>query len=224
MRKLSILLIAVASLAFVACNNSAKPTEDTHAHDTHADGTEHSHADHTSTLGTATYIVNNAESVVNWEGDKAIGGDKHFGTINIVAGKIETKDDAIVAGKFSIDMTSIDAVDMKDSPEYKAKLEGHLKNEDFFNVTEFPVATLEITDGSDLNAVKANLTIKDKTQEIVFPVSASVTDGVAKFSTAFEIDRTKYGVVFNSGNFFTDLAKDKIINDEIKFKVELVAK
>jgi len=60
-------------------------------------------------------------------------------------------------------MSTITNTDIE-SPKYKAMLEGHLKNKDFFNVEAFPLATITI-----INAVRgsgnsykimANLTIK----------------------------------------------------------------
>ena len=35
------------------------------------------------------------------------------------------------------------------------------------------------------------------------------------------IDRTKWGIVYNSGNFIKDLAANKIIKDEIEFEIQL---
>jgi chromosome segregation protein len=116
------------------------------------------------------------KSTVKWIGTKLKG--KHNGTVKIADGNILVKDNKVVGGKFSLDMTSIDDVDMKDDAKMKAKLEGHLKSEDFFNVEKFPKATFEITtiseEGASVN-VTGNLTIKDVTKSVTFP--AKITYG-----------------------------------------------
>jgi polyisoprenoid-binding protein YceI len=100
--------------------------------------------------------------------------------------------------------------------EWKQKLDGHLKAPDFFNVDSFPTAKLAIKsfDGINLNA---DLTIKEVTKTISVPASVSINDGNLEGSAEFAINRTDYGVVYGSDNFF-ELAKDKVISDEIKFK------
>jgi polyisoprenoid-binding protein YceI len=59
-------------------------------------------------------------------------------------------------------MTSMANTDL--SPEYGAKLMGHLKSVDFFDVASHPMATLVINEASKFKknkaTVKANATIK----------------------------------------------------------------
>ena len=43
-----------------------------------------------------------------------------------------------------------------------------------------------------------------------------------RFLTNFKINRTKWGVVYNSGNFFEDLG-DYMIKDEIEFDIFLLS-
>jgi len=50
----------------------------------------------------------------------------------------------LTGGSFEVDMTSINAADL--TGEYKAKLEGHLKSDDFFGIETFPVSNLTFTE------------------------------------------------------------------------------
>lgn len=159
------------------------------------------------------------KSTVKWIGTKLKG--KHNGTVKIADGNILVKDNKVVGGKFSLDMTSIDDVDMKDDPKMKAKLEGHLKSEDFFNVEKFPKATFEITsiteEGASVN-VTGNLTIKDITKSVTFP--AKITYGADKkpvSATAnFNINRQLWNITYPG-------QPDNLIKDEINLDLNLSA-
>lgn len=96
---------------------------------------------------------------------KVVGG--HVGTIAIKNGQISIDKNKIVGGEFMIDMNSLQCTD---SP----KATGHLKNEDFFNVPQYPSAKFVITkvdNSKSTPTVTGNLTIKDKTKSISFPIN-----------------------------------------------------
>ena len=104
--------------------------------------------------------------------------------------------------------------------EWKEKLDGHLKAEDFFGVDKFKTATLVFKNISTKNktnyTVTADLTIKGITKPVTFDI---VINGNAA-SSVVKIDRTKYDIKYGSGSFFTDLG-DKTINDEFELKINL---
>lgn len=165
------------------------------------------------------YIVDNAASSITWTGSKPIG-DSHTGTINLNAGTLVGNGDAFVHGRFTIDMTTI-----TDS-ENSARLENHLRSEDFFNVVTHPIATLEIISATPTNGgyeITANLTIKEITNEITFPATVTIADGTINASADITFDRSKWDVRYGSGAFFSDLGDD-LINDEIELQVVIVAK
>jgi polyisoprenoid-binding protein YceI len=150
--------------------------------------------------------VNTNNSTVKWTGSKV--ASEHEGTINVQSGVLDFDHGLLVGGNFVFDMNSIKNTDIE-SEEYSTKLDNHLKNEDFFNVAEFPTALLTITnakkrDGDDYY-IFADLTIKGKTHPITF--SAVVTLEELSFSAIanIKIDRTKWDVTYNSGNFFENL-------------------
>ena len=73
-------------------------------------------------------------SDVHWWGYKIVKTEasSHDGTVKVKSGNLVLKNGAVVGGDFVLDMTSINATDL--SGEGKTKLEGHLKNGDFFEV------------------------------------------------------------------------------------------
>ncbi|MDG1518545.1 MAG: YceI family protein [Flavobacteriales bacterium] len=162
------------------------------------------------------YTIVDSSSVLNWEGSAV--GKAHFGTVNY-KGTVKVADGKLIGGELVFDLTTIDTKDLEG--EYKNKLDGHLKAADFFNVDSFPNAKLDIT-AFNAGEISANLTIKEVTKAITFPGTVTITEEAVNASAEFTINRTEYGIVYGSGNFF-DLAKDKIISDDIKFKVTATA-
>lgn len=155
------------------------------------------------------------ESSVKWKGYKVTG--EHFGTIDLKEGVLSFEGDKLVGGNVVVDMASIKVTDIEG--EYADKLEGHLKNDDFFGVEKYPTATLKFTKvgghGTHYH-VTADLTIKGITAPVSFEMS--VKDGAA--TAKFKIDRTKYDIKYGSASFFDNL-KDKAISDEFDIDVAI---
>ena len=166
--------------------------------------------------------VNTENSTVKWKGSKI--SSSHEGTVNILKGNLNIDHGTLVAGQFSIDMQSLATTDM--SEEYNKKLDGHLKNEDFFNVSEFPTASITITNAvrgsGNSYKVVADLTIKGITHPITFAADVNVNGKNFLATAKIKIDRTKWDIKYNSGNYFKDLG-DKLILDEIEFDIFLLS-
>ena len=166
--------------------------------------------------------VNTENSTVKWKGSKI--SSSHEGTVNILKGNLNIDHGTLVAGQFSIDMQSLATTDM--SEEYNKKLDGHLKNEDFFNVSEFPTASITITNAvrgsGNSYKVVADLTIKGITHPITFAADVNVNGKNFLATAKIKIDRTKWNIKYNSGNYFKDLG-DKLILDEIEFDIFLLS-
>jgi len=165
------------------------------------------------------FSVNVDSSTLNWKGYKPTGS--HTGTINLVSGNIVLKDNSITGGNFVTDMNTI-----KDA-DGSAKLEGHLKSEDFFEIAVFPISKFEITEIANKGEriqVTGNMTIKGITKQITFPATLLVNeDSLSLTSDTFQINRADFNVKFKSKSFFNDL-KDKFVDDEFDFQVTVVAK
>ena len=161
-------------------------------------------------------------SVLNWKGSKPTGS--HNGTVALKSGNLDVKNGLLNGGVFVVDLTTIKNLDMAGS-DGAAKIEGHLKGDDFFDVEKYPTSTFTITkvkkDGSKL-AVTGNLQIKDVTKSITIPAMISTESGVTVFkSEVFNINRADFNVKYGSKSFFDNL-KDKFIDDmmEMSFVVK----
>lgn len=166
------------------------------------------------------YTVDASKSSITWIGKKVTGS--HNGTIALQSGTLAVNGKSVTGGNFTIDMNSI-----KDA-EGSAKLEGHLKADDFFGVAKFPTSSFVITKvaGSGANVtVSGNLTIKGITKPLSFPATVTVNaDGTASaLAGKIVVDRTKYDIKYGSKSFFDSIG-DKAINDEFELAVKLVAK
>jgi len=173
------------------------------------------------TFSFTTMIENKREikvenSKVIWKGYKVTGS--HQGTIALKSGSLTFKDDKLSDGEFIINMTTITSTDLEG--EYKGKLEGHLKSDDFFGVKKNPTATLVFnkvnSTGKNSYKVTGDLTIKGKTNTIVFALSVYGN----KANVSLKIDRTKFDVRYGSTSFFDGL-KDKAIYDEFDLVADL---
>lgn len=156
------------------------------------------------------------KSEVVWKGYKVTGS--HEGTIAIQSGSLTFEDEKLTGGEIVINMTTINTTDLEG--EYKGKLDGHLKSDDFFGVANHPTATLVFKDvtasGKNAYAVSGELTIKGKTNPVTFTISIYGS----KATASLKIDRTEYDVRYGSTSFFDGL-KDKAIYDEFDLVADL---
>ncbi len=156
------------------------------------------------------------KSKVIWKGYKVTGS--HEGTIAIKSGFLNFEADKLTGGEFVIDMTTINTTDLEG--EYKGKLDGHLKSDDFFGVAVHPTAKLVFAKvkatGKNAYKVTGDLTIKGKTNSITFEISIYGN----KATATLKVDRTKYDVKYGSTSFFDGL-KDKAIYDEFDLVSDL---
>ena len=166
----------------------------------------------------AVYTVDAAQSKVVWKGTKVSGF--HEGTVDIKSGSVNVDNGTITGGNFVLDMNTISSTDLEG--EYKEKLDGHLKADDFFAVATNPEASFTITEvkqGATANdlVISGNLTIKGVSKNITFDAKIDeVTDTTVKSSADFNIAREDWGVNYEG-------KKDDLISKEINFKVSLVA-
>ena len=179
-------------------------------------------------VGTAndTLIVDLENSTINWIGRKVTG--EHSGTLNLSDGFVIWNGKSITGGKITVDMNSIKNTDIE-SPEWKQKLEGHLKAEDFFHTDSFPHAILEIKRQTTImkenktihEGVIADLTIRGMTHEIKFPFILTQSKNILIGEGSVDIDRTLYNIQYKSGKFFDDLG-DHLIYDDFtaQFRVQ----
>ena len=164
------------------------------------------------------YNIETVQSQITWTG-REVSTSYHYGTLDFVSGNFEISNGAIVNGEFIVDMTSINNQDMEG--DRKARLEGHLKSDDFFSVESYPTAAISINSSELISDgkwnVSADLSIKGFTHPVNFEMISS-EDG---WSANLVFDRSKYDVRFRSGSFFENLG-DKLIYDDIELSINLI--
>jgi len=212
MKKLNVIIL-ILSVLFISCKEKAK--EEKNTEEVKTDVQE---------IPDAIYSVDTESSELIWIGFKPTGA--HNGTVAVKEGSLEIIGGKLTTGKFEFDMNTITVLDMPEDDEFNAKLKGHLKSGDFFDVENNPTSTFEIVvvdSKSEEIYIKGNLTIKGITKSIEFPVQLTAfDDGVKLTSKAFKIDRTEFDIRFKSQKFFNDL-KDQFINDEFEISFEINA-
>mgnify|MGYP000395000556 CR=1 FL=1 len=110
------------------------------------------------------------------------------------------KDGKLVSGVFVADLKNFTVDDLEG--EWEKKFLTHMKSDDFFEVEKYPKSKLKIKSVKDGKAT-ADLTIKDKTNEVTFDLKEK--DGA--YTGVLKFDRTKFGMIYGSGDFFKNLGE-----------------
>lgn len=216
-KKRFLLTIFAGSLFFAACTDAPK-----------ADNAETTDAQNVEEVSGTPYKANLAESKIEWVGTKPVG--RHNGTFVLKDGSLIVSGDDLKGGSFIIDVSSVTPVDQ--DAEGNAKLQVHLKSEDFFHVEKYPEGTFEITSVTEgvenkdalvmkdaTHTITGNLTLKGVTKSISFPARV-VKDGDRITADAnFNIDRTQWNIVYGND----ESLGDKFIRPEVNLQVHLVA-
>lgn len=170
--------------------------------------------------------VDTNTSVINWKGYKVLGS--HEGTIMLKNGQLDMTDGVLSGGSFEIDMNSINCTDL--TGEYKGKLEGHLKSDDFFGVASFPTASFVVTKVVSRGTpgdykVIGDLTIKEATESIRFNVKVAEEDGQQIATGETTIDRSDFNIRYGSGSFFDNLGDNTIYDEfDLSFRLNVTEK
>lgn len=176
-----------------------------------------------SVLNLVNSKIDLQKSTLTWKGGKVVGGS-HEGTLKIKSGNIESKGGKLTGGTFEIDMNSLEVTDIQGGG--KAKLEGHLKSDDFFSTDKHSTAKIALTkvksSGKDKYNIDGNLTIKGQTHPVSFTATQSTNaEGKSVFTANITVDRSKYDVRYGSKSFFDGLG-DNVIKDDFQVFVSLV--
>lgn len=218
---LNLVLIAGITMGTVACKNDKQNAVEVGEAQDVATPTEEA----------VTYEIDTTASTIKWRGTKPTG--EHQGIIDIEAGSLTVTGEEINSGKVTIDMNSITVTDEGLEEKKRTNLENHLKGTvegketDFFNVKKYPTASFEITGMTEVDGKKmlqGNLTIKEETKNIQFPVKTSIADEeITLESETFTIDRTDWKVNYGSKSVFDNLG-DNFISDDMELTINVKAK
>lgn len=173
------------------------------------------------------YNIDIEKSKVNWT-CKGVG-KQHTGYVKIQSGKINIDTKTITGGFVYINMKSITNTDITDAG-FNKNLVDHLKSKDFFASATYPTSTFKIlkTERFDVAEGKPNykiygeLTIKNTKKPIEFLSTISYTKKSIRVTGDIVLNRTEWGITYNSGNYFQDLG-DKLIEDNINLSLDIFA-
>ncbi len=89
------------------------------------------------------------------------------------------------------------------------RLTNHLKNPDFFDVRKHPKITFgatKIVQESDTKAaITGDLTLLGKTVSVTVPAEVTKHENSVELTTAFKIDRTRWGMNYGAGRVDNDV-------------------
>jgi len=217
-KSIFMLLLAVSTIFVFSCKSETKTNTTEATASTTTTAKEKAPEAKEVVNDKTNYMVDVANSSLSWLGSKAIG-DQHKGSLKLKDGSFIITEGKIMAGQATIDMNSINSADLEG--KWKLKLEGHLKSPDFFDVANYPTATINIK-ANKADGFNGELTMRGVTKPVTIPATiAQDGDNYIVTIAPFNIDRTEWGVKYNSGKFFQNL-KDKLIKDEIQVSGKIV--
>lgn len=177
----------------------------------------------------ARYVVDTEQSIVNWFGRNKT--TTHRGTLRFSSGEFSFNNGGL-KGAFEVDMTSIKDIDLEGDP-LQPYLIGHLMSADFFYVDMFPRASFTITSARRIEAVPSSphnfsvqgvFNLRGVKKEIEFLATASPRqDGEVRIEAHFDIDRTRWGVIYGSSRFYEHLGYH-LVYHPISLQLRLVAR
>lgn len=167
--------------------------------------------------GAKSLSIAAAQSKVIAIGTKVTG--RHEIAFPIKEGQITVSDDKCIAGgKITMDLSKLEVLDLQG--DLKAKLEGHLRSEDFFLTEKYPEAVFEITGCEKANGdtvfLSGNLTMRGQTKNIKFPAVLHLHDGGLRAKANFNINRQEWGIAYKG-------KADDLIRDEVNINLDITA-
>ena len=160
------------------------------------------------------YAIDPKVSQLTWTGYAEVGSWAPSGTIQLAKGQLTRNGSQIGGATLLLDMTTI--------RHENGQLQTHLRDEAFFDVARFPTATFVLRSLTNATAT-GQLTVKGVTKPVTFPVVVSQEGDALRIKGRAVIDRTQFGIRYNSTNFFSDLG-DQAIKNEFALTFDVVAK
>ncbi len=207
MKNILLIIIALVLLGggfYYFTNRSADPVANTQETNETPSNTQD------VTVEEGAYTVDEEASQLEWFGTRIVGRS-HTGTVPFKTSSIVVIDGE-VQGSIYFDIPNITS--------NNEDLTEHLLSGDFFEIENYPEAVFVI--GSAQNGIiSGQLTIKDNTESISIPVIVTETDSTVVLEGQTIIDRTDFGMTYESGTFFQALG-DKAIRDDVDISFVLV--
>ena len=176
------------------------------------------------------FTADTERSVIYWTGRNLF--NHHTGTVGLRGGSVSLDAGRLTAADFSVDFDTATSTDLKDS-SLVAALIGHLKSDDFFDVSNYPEirfvltkSTLisETSDGRANTRIEGDFTLRGQTHPLAFDALIAVDGKGDLYAQAeFELDRTIWGANYGSGRIFERLGMH-VVNDLVHLHLKLVAR
>jgi polyisoprenoid-binding protein YceI len=163
---------------------------------------------------TSTYQALPTASQLTWMGYAEVGDWAPSGTLQLRRGTFMYEGNTLRKGRFEFEMKTITHTD--------AQLQKHLRGADFFDVERFPVAVFVLREVVEGQAV-GELTLKGITKPVRFPIIITPQPEGLRIKGTATVDRTQFGVNYNSSSFFQNLGSYAIRN-EFTLAFDVVAK
>ncbi len=216
MTRFSIFFFTLTLLTIVSCTHSKENNS-----------SEKSTAvDFPSNSAEEIFSVDSMQSLIYWFGSSPAGS--HNGLIKISKGTLQFTNKNLVSGEIHADMRTIKNLDIQDAADRK-DLEDHLVGEDFFNAAAFPYSVFKITHVENVSDslfnvfVTGELTVRNATHPLKIKGTLTRSNDRVMISVPeFKIDRTEYGIMYQSKKILASL-KDGFINDEIALSIKMTA-
>lgn len=164
--------------------------------------------------GKLTLPVDTKASSLHWTGHAEVGSYAPAGTLRFREGQLAFAGECFLGARLLVDMSSME--------QSNTDLVQHLLSADFFDVEHYPTAVIEI-ERFERGTVFGSLTIRGKATPFESPVRVSETGGQFSVSGKVSLDRTRYGIVYNSTSFFSGLG-DKAIRNQFDVEFTVVGK
>ena len=182
----------------------------------------------TVTLPDGQYMVDPEASQVEWTGRNP--NSRHIGTVDIATGVISINYGQIT-GAVEIDMNTIHNINLE-GDELQPVLEAHLRSDDFFFTKMFPKAVFSFKEAKRIEPgwltspnyhVEGELNLRGISADLEFDATvALIEDGSLIMEAHFDIDRTRWNVIYGSTRFFEYLGMHKVF-DLLSFQIRMIA-
>ena len=173
------------------------------------------------------YSVDADTSQVEWAGRNP--NTRHIGTVDITKGVIDIKDGTIT-GTVEIDMNTIHNINLE-GDELQPVLEAHLRSDDFFFTKIFPKAVFTFKKAKPIEPgwltspnyhVEGELNLRGISAGLEFDATvAPIEEGTFVVEAHFDIDRTRWNVIYGSTRFFEHLGMHKVF-DLLSFQICMI--
>jgi len=172
-------------------------------------------------------VLDPGNSRLHWTGRNL--ANLHEGTIGLQSGWVELDHGILRRGELEIDMHAIECSDIADTKMRKV-LVAHLRDHDFFDTDRHPrarVALREVRQEPGLASGRPNifgtadLHLRGKVNPLRFELTGGPSgEGGFSLQGPLSFDRTRWGVLYGSGQFFARLGMH-LVNDFIDLDLRL---